>query len=176
MIIVDNVIQDRPVLEKFADRDLWVQFDDDTTLDKSRKIVSTNLDSGSELKDIWEFLVFALYDNPFLDLHGYGATEIEYWGNVLREKAELEWHQDKREDIYQETGETILPKQGVIWYGYPHKVWGGYLEVKHKYEYWEDIERVEPVYNRAVVFDPSDWHRVDRILGGERYGFQLNLW
>ena len=39
-----------------------------------------------------------------------------------------------------------------------------------------DIERIQPVYNRIVVFDVSKTHRVAPILSGTRYGLQVNLW
>jgi len=176
MIIVDNVIQDSKVLKKFSDAQLWTDCDNDTTLDGPRKVVQTNTETGTKLKDAWEFISFYLYDIPSLDLPSYGATEIEYWANVLSPRAELEWHQDKREDLMIESGTLVHPLVGVIWYGYPHEVLGGYLEIKNHSDRQEEVERIQPVYNRAVVFDPTQWHRVAPIVEGERFGFQLNLW
>ena len=39
-----------------------------------------------------------------------------------------------------------------------------------------DSERIRPQYNRLIVFDPRQKHRVQPIRKGVRYSFQVNLW
>jgi len=99
---------------------------------------------------------------------------FEYWVNITDPRGGLDWHQDKDEDLA-EQGRLVCPKAGAVWYGFPHVVSGGYLEIINE-EPESDVERIQPVYNRVVVFDVSKTHRVAPILFGTRYGFQVNLW
>ena len=38
------------------------------------------------------------------------------------------------------------------------------------------IERIKPIENRLIVFDPSKWHRVCKVSKGRRKAFLSNVW
>ena len=38
------------------------------------------------------------------------------------------------------------------------------------------VERISPVYNRLVMFDPGQFHRVRKVYSGKRRAFIVNLW
>ena len=38
------------------------------------------------------------------------------------------------------------------------------------------IERIKPIENRLIVFDPSKWHRVSKVSRGRRKAFLSNAW
>lgn len=40
----------------------------------------------------------------------------------------------------------------------------------------DHIERIQPIENRLVVFDPSKWHRVSKVFKGRRKAFLSNVW
>ena len=51
------------------------------------------------------------------------------------------------------------------------------------YKSWKEIgfkrthvERIKPIENRLIVFDPSKWHRVCQVSKGRRKAFLSNVW
>ena len=38
------------------------------------------------------------------------------------------------------------------------------------------VERIKPIENRLIVFDPSKWHRVSKVSKGRRKAFLSNVW
>ena len=38
------------------------------------------------------------------------------------------------------------------------------------------IERIKPVYNRMVIFDGSNLHRVSPVINGDRWTFAVDAW
>ena len=92
-----------------------------------------------------------------------------------RRKDFLGWHNDKDEKLYKETGQVVSPGTGTIFYCYPHEVTGGYLEIA-KDEALSEVERIEPVFNRLIIFNAALWHRVSKVYGGKRRALLINLW
>lgn len=167
MIVVDDFIKDSWILHAFSDVEMW-----QTLCDKG----FGNYWNGQDileyegLKDVI-LEVYSTYWNKIQ------YTKFEYWVNITDARRVLEWHVDKDEEIAEKEERLVSPKIGAVWYGCPQRVSGGYLEIANQYENGEyDIERIEPVYNRLVIFDVSKTHRVAPIFEGTRYGLQINLW
>ena len=54
---------------------------------------------------------------------------------------------------------------------------GGYYHTWKELGFRKDhIERIKPIENRLVVFDPSKWHRVSKVSKGKRKAFLSNAW
>lgn len=165
MIIIDDFIVDKKILDHFANKEVWERLDE-----SSYNIYSSVHDKIEQpLADfIWKV------KDKFWKYEEW--KHFEYWANITDEYQQLDWHVDKNEQLTASTGEVVCPLAGAVWYGYPHKVWGGYLEIENQHKFNVDYERIQPVYNRIVVFDVSQNHRVAPILAGRRYGLQVNLW
>ena len=71
---------------------------------------------------------------------------FEYWSNLHSKKGKLDWHADKDERLITE------------------KI------------YENKLERIKPIENRLIMFDPSKAHRVTEILDGNRRAFLANAW
>ena len=164
MIIIDDFIKDEYILDSFSDVELWNSLDDG----KYKTWDGMGYTPHDAIGDyIWHL------KNKFWGDRTW--DKFEYWVNITNETQTLDWHVDKDEALAEE-GKVVCPQIGAVWYGFPHKVWGGYLEIENTQEAGIDIERIKPVYNRVVVFDVSQEHRVAPILAGNRYGMQVSLW
>jgi hypothetical protein len=55
---------------------------------------------------------------------------------------------------------------------------GGYLEIctNGKIDDPDNFERIKPIENRLIIFNPSLPHRVTKILNGNRRAFLTNAW
>tara|TARA_E500000081_G_scaffold155504_1_gene197021 strand:+ start:46991 stop:47548 length:558 start_codon:yes stop_codon:yes gene_type:complete len=168
MYLKDNFLdKDSQLLKDLRHKELWLDLDEEKTY------LSEWWDGTGELDNIWKRLIHNIWGH--LDPESYGC--FEYWGNILSPVETLNWHQDKNELEFVSTGKTVCANTSTVFYGYPHKLTGGYLEINQQGKQDNLItERIEPVYNRLVVFDPSRWHRVMPIHNGKRYGFQVNIW
>ena len=164
MIVIDNFIKNPEILHYFSDIETW-----------------NKLDNGSG--NTWSGYRYDL-DLPLADYilkvkdtfwKEKEWSSIEYWVNITNARQTLDWHEDKNEELAESEGTIIHPQAGAVWYGFPHVVLGGYLEIIND-DLQPDLERIQPVYNRLVVFDVSKTHRVAPILSGTRYGLQVNLW
>ena len=170
MIVIDDFIKDKEILDSFLDMEWWKNLDEGEGYDKIKKL---NPDFSSNNLTFLEKLVKNLYINFWSN---YTPNYFEYWANITNEHQILDWHQDKDEKLWELENKLSLPKVGAVWYGYPHKVWGGYLEIQNEDEAAPDFERIQPLYNRVVVFDITKQHRVAPVLAGHRFGLQINLW
>ncbi len=163
MIVIDNFIKDENILNSFCNVDLW------NTLSELRYenwYGEEDLNHEAALHNYISYLRETFWkDTEF--------NRLEYWANITNKIKGLDWHFDKDETLSKTTGEIKTPVTGAIWYGYPHKVAGGYLEIATDEA---QLERLKPVYNRLVLFDVAKVHRVSPILYGTRYGLQVNLW
>lgn len=171
MKIIDHYINNTLYLKNLDDIEFWRT---ESNKDYGNLIVNGLIDycPTTTLAKLVKFI----YEDYLSDLMSYqDITRIEYWVNVLDEFSELDWHQDKDEAAAQK-GELKHPIVSVVYYPYKHKVWGGYLEIEHTDEMSPDYERIKPVYDRLVIFDPTLKHRVSKVLAGTRVGLQLNLW
>lgn len=153
------------------------------------------LDRSRAPRTVWEQLVRQVW-------HGHPAASraagFEYWCNVLHDgDRPLGWHADA-DAIRQLRREVALPELGAVFYGFPHQVEGGDLQIAPLHARprvaaaqagpeatrepgeWEEetgeceegCERVQPEYNSLVVFDVRRLHRVGRF-NGSRYSFQV---
>ena len=144
MIVIDNFVSSKEVLNAFSSYDIWKNI---------KKLGMRSWDGRDALKyAALESLIWNV-KNTFWETEPY--EKFEYWANITWKGHNLEWHQDK--DEYQETrhNKLVFPRAGAVWYGYPHDIEGGYLEIQQGLE----VERLQPVYNRIVVFDVSKFHR-----------------
>ena len=171
MIIIDNYIKDQDILDRLNNPEPWKLLNQDN----KRQIINNYYYNPGEPSNVWEEVINLVYEDDRLGLRDYELERFEYWGNVITENNTLDWHQDKVEELFPRV--TKLCKVGVVLYCYPHKVWGGSLEIQNDYDLHQEIDRIECVYNRLVLFDSGNkFHRVAPVLAGTRYGFQINLW
>lgn len=161
MILIDNFLTEES-LQQLNDWDLWV--------DMTGKY--SWYDKG-EPKNIWESFIH--YTANRLDVFD-NVEGFEYWGNAnviegLDDMRGLRWHTDK-----DETTDALHCDYSVIFYGYPHKMWGGMLEFAVE-ETLSEVERFAPRYNRIVYNDEADrMHRVSRVWAGNRASFVFSGW
>ena len=167
MFIQDDFCRDKTVLDRLNHEELW------------RDARGTfNWWGGwdqTEPRNIWEEVIKGVWaGNPIVkQIDGF-----EYWINVLDADGNvnhLGWHVDKDENYKKRTGETRCPLVGSVYYGFPHEVKGGFLELSTEPTF-TDLERIAPRYNRLVIFDASKQHRVSRLYAGTRFSLQINLW
>jgi hypothetical protein len=164
------------------------------------------LEWDAEPQTIWEELAVRIWNDHFqksksndkLVFAGY-----EYWCNIITPEAQLDWHVDKDEDVWEQYTNADAdadatqkedadlqeglktPYMGAVYYGYPHVFTGGHLELFphhprnvpdpriYSHEY---RERVQAEYNRLVFLNVSEWHRVSPVLTGARYTLAVNVW
>ena len=165
MIIIDDFVKSKEVLDVFSNDDLW---------NTIRKNGVRSWNGRDDLKNTaLESLIWNI-KNTFWELEPY--EKFEYWVNITWNGKNLDWHQDKDEYLSSRHNKLVFPKAGAVWYGQPHTVEGGYLEILNQENSTTEVERIQPVYNRVVVFDVSKFHRVSPVKSGTRYGLQVNLW
>lgn len=105
---------------------------------------------------------------------------FEYWFNALTDSKTLKWHRDCDEVLRRREGRYVCPEIGHVYYAIVKNVVGGFMELSDKTALIEletsELQRIQPVENRLVIFNPSFWHRVARLAQGKRLAFQTNLW
>ena len=159
MIVFDNLLSDS-------------QFDD---FNKTFAPISTGhwIGANDEPTDkmaaygklLWKHYIAA---NPVPNLMGY-----EYWTKTLSNTVPLDWHYDKDETLWENTGEISRPLFGAVLYG-EGEVYGGYLEIK---QHDGEIERIQYKPNRAIFFDAGNLeHRVSPVNNGSRRTLACNIW
>jgi len=166
MFVQDGFCHDKGLLDRLADDAAWAA------------LTKLNWWDGwwsCPARNVWEETVEAIWRRQ-QGIEGRIAG-FEYWCNTFAagETPFLGWHHDKDEVLYRETGKVVSPSTGTIFYAYPHQVVGGYLEIS-KDDTLTDIERIEPVFNRLVIFNAAQWHRVSKVYAGTRRAFLVNLW
>lgn len=110
----------------------------------------------------------------------------EYWTHILSYDVgrSINFHFDtddlgveplsRDEEIRRiESGQNKCPKRGFVFYAHEEKPEGGYLEIKRDDG---EVDRIEPIPNRLVIFDPSKEHRVTTVISGVRKSVVSNLW
>ena len=97
---------------------------------------------------------------------------FEYWSNVHQTGGGLNWHVDKDEKLMKEKKEVVMPSAGLVFYAISEELEGGYLEIANSPDRANvnpsKIERLKPIENRLIMFNPSYPHRVSPINGGKR--------
>ena len=160
MIIIDNYIPQGVLLEQIQQDTLW---EDNLPYHWSNR--------DQEAVSIWQTIASLTWKQffPSLEYAGY-----EYWSNSFRADAtnKLDWHYDKDEHLYGTTQQITTPIMGMVYYAHTQLPQGGYLEIDHNGE----LERIQPVPNRLIIFNPSIAHRVCPITTGVRRTFASNVW
>lgn len=130
---------------------------------------------NAKARNNWEYIIKMLWSSREIELQIAG---FEYWCNILDagEKVNyLGWHRDKDEVLQAETGKVVCPAMATVFYGFPHQVEGGFLEISCE-DTLTEVERIAPTFNRLIIFDASKHHRVTKLYQGKRYSLQVNLW
>lgn len=108
----------------------------------------------------------------------------EYWGHNLdaQNTTELSFHYDndikelvpvEEEEERMLNGTAEHAYKGFIYYCHTELPEGGYLELEHKDK---QVERIQPVPNRLIIFDTSLKHRVTAVTAGVRRSIISNAW
>ena len=166
MKVVDGFIRDPELLDAMLTDGVWETLPPDTGWYAGWwKQKPTNL---------WHLLIHKIWAT-LPNVHS--SKGFEYWGNNIQAEngGILQWHQDKDERLFEDTGKTVSPKIGAVYYPYPSQFTGGYLEIANGNDF-DRLERIEPVFNRLVIFDPSQYHRVSKVYSGYRKAFVVNVW
>ena len=68
----------------------------------------------------------------------------------------------------------------MVYYAISHNLEGGYLEIANSPDRNNvdpsKIERLRPIENRLIMFNPSFPHRVSGITSGKRRAIIVNAW
>ena len=79
-----------------------------------------------------------------------------------------------------EKKEVVTPNMGLVYYAISENLDGGYLEIANSSNRDNiepnKIERLKPIENRLIMFNPSFPHRVSPINGGRRRAIIVNAW
>ena len=168
MFIQDDFCPDEKILDKLSDIRVWESLQGKSCWWEGWW--------AQEPRNVWEYIIQMIWSSRGAESKIAG---FEYWCNILDADNQavnhLGWHIDKDEKLKQETGENVCPIAGTIFYGYPHNLSGGFLEIATEPTF-TDSERISAKYNRVIIMDVSKQHRVSRIYRGIRVGLQINLW
>jgi len=149
--IFSDFITDVDMLQELAIPTLW-QLCAEDYFDTKNVINSTNtkqgsrrgwLDFGATPDNLWEELSVQIWEHhPSVQTASPTTGTFagyEYWCNILQPTNHLNWHVDKDEDAYQKACKDPTvgnpdaaapnPYVGAVYYGYPHRLRGGYLEI-----------------------------------------------
>ena len=166
MILIDNFLQDKKILNEIQKDETWINLPTYNWWDgwwkcKPRNIMETLIEM------IWKSL------NIENKIAGF-----EYWSNSQTENQSLNWHLDKDEKLSLLKNKIISPSIGHIFYSKIENLDGGFLEISsnRKIDDQSNFERIKPVENRLVIFNPSIPHRVTKIHKGKRRAFLANAW
>ncbi len=159
MVVIDNFLN-KKTLKQLNNINLWKEY----SFNKTNKYFWIGKKHKS--KNIFESIII---DKIFKKINKEIIKKsvcCQYWINFLKD--DLDWHVDKDETIWKE--KSILKKsvKNVVYYGYPHQIKGGDLLLHNG-------QKIEPKYNRLVVFDNTP-HAVDNITFGTRVALSVNFW
>jgi|TARA_R110000744_G_scaffold86535_7_gene169089 hypothetical protein len=167
MIIIDDFLpKDSLALQTITDDSLW-----ETCL--PYKWIGTE----EAASDVWQQMSVHIWG----EISKFGILPdkfagVEYWSNAMAlggSKTDLPWHYDKDEQLYNGgKGELKTPFIGSVYYAHKEIPDGGFLEIDRE----GDVERIQPVPNRLIIFDSATVHRVVPITSGLRRTFATNVW
>jgi hypothetical protein len=167
MLVCDGFLRDEQLLGQLRNKHLWQNFPAFSWWDGWWRSPPKNF-LEQTIQKIWQGQV--------------DETEIagfEYWFNALDGKG-LNWHRDCDEALRHREGRYVCPVIGHVYYVIVEDVVGGFMELSDRTSLHEvetsELQRIQPVENRLVIFNPSYWHRVSRLAKGKRLAFQTNLW
>ena len=169
MLVIDNYIKERKFLEELRSDDFW------------GTMASANWWDGwwkNEPRNICEQFISIVW-KQFTNLENK-IDGFEYWSNMHQSGNGLNWHVDKDEKLSKEKKQTIMPTLGLVYYAVSNNLEGGYLEIANSRDRENidpnKIERIKPLENRLIMFDPSFPHRVSKITTGLRRAIIVNAW
>tara|TARA_R110000822_G_scaffold64282_1_gene157845 strand:+ start:1938 stop:2495 length:558 start_codon:yes stop_codon:yes gene_type:complete len=173
MIIFDDFLPDSNLRENLTKDSFW-----DNTESFPIKWVNFCEESSNPIEELCK-LVWNKVVGIKQNIDGW-----EYWAHHLTadKHGKLDFHLDtdishivsaEKEVQMVKNGEIRTTRNGFIYYAHQTLPEGGYLEIKNKNE---EIERIEPVPNRLIVFDPSKKHRVAEVKYGVRKSIVSNAW
>ncbi|GFH52514.1 hypothetical protein CTEN210_08990 [Chaetoceros tenuissimus] len=173
--VTDNFIKETDLISRLQNETLWQECDEKRAHDNfwQREDPITN---------IWEELSQEIWKNR---PEYKEAVGFEYWCNIVDEDRSLPWHVDKDEYELEENEELVYPIMGAVYYGFDHKFEGSgnlmLVDIDAEYEPFayddelnHEVVRVEPIFNRMIIFNASKWHRVETNFTGNRYTFAVN--
>jgi hypothetical protein len=167
MIIIDNFIKDRELLQGITSNRLW-----STPCGYSWKPF------GSKDLNIYEILISKVWSgniSEYMDLPPEYAG-IEYWINNMSNSGIsnfLEPHMDKDEYLYNTKHILRTPEVGMVYYAHKTTPEGGFLEIEASKG---GLQRIEPLPNRLIIFNPSIKHQVTKVTKGTRRTIASNIW
>ncbi len=166
MIVIDNYLQDKKILEEIQKDETWINFPTYNWWDGWWKCKPRN---------VMEVLIEIIWKRLSIENKIAG---FEYWSNAQTSNQALDWHFDKDEKLNLKEKKVISPSLGHIFYTKIENLEGGFLEIatNHKIDEISKCERIKPVTNRLIVFNPSIPHRVTKIYNGNRRAFLANAW
>jgi hypothetical protein len=157
------------VIDDFLHIEDWMYFNKNELWQERHR--NTWFSCDKEVEFFYEAISKSIWNTWNKD-HIYACQGYEYWTHILSESNPMPWHKDKDEKYHMKTGEFVFPVMASVLYGEHKDLSGGYLEINNG----SDIECIEPVPNRLVIFDGSKPHRVSNVRNGERRTFACNLW
>lgn len=168
MLICDGFLTDRKLLEDLRDIELWKALPAYSWWDGWWQSAPSN-PLEQTIQCIWQGQI------PEDRFAGF-----EYWFNALTENSTLDWHRDCDESLRRREGRYVCPMLGNVYYVISQDVVGGLLELSDSAAFAEvetsELERIKPVENRLVIFNPSLFHRVSRLVRGKRLALQVSVW
>jgi hypothetical protein len=169
MLVTDDFIcEGSYLLSKLNSPDAWDNLPIDTAW------LSIDDYNNSRGWNVWNDIIHKMYCQLPLEARD-NIKGFEYWGNQIAGYDSLPWHQDKDEHVFANSGETVSPSVGFVYYPYQDIFTGGYLEIAVKDDF-DELERIQSKFNRLIMFDPSQYHRVSRVHTGNRRAFIVNVW
>ena len=169
MLVVDNYIRDSKILDELRSDKFWSSVGRLNWWDGWWNVEPRNV-CENFIKIVWK---------QFTNLENKIAG-FEYWSNVHQTGDGLNWHVDKDERLMKEKKEIVMPNVGLVYYAISEGLEGGYLEIANSPDRNNvepsKIERLKPIENRLIMFNPSYPHRVSPIGGGKRRAIIVNAW
>ena len=169
MLVVDNFIKDKSFLEELRNEVFW---------NNVGKLNWWNGWWNGKPRNICEEFIENVW-TQFTSVENKIAG-FEYWSNIHQTGDGLNWHVDKDEKLSAEKKELVMPNMGLVYYAISEQLEGGYLEIANSPNRENidpnKIERLKPIENRLIMFNPSFPHRVSKISSGQRRAIIVNAW
>lgn len=170
MLVIDNFLDEGdPLLSEMRNDMHWQSALCYSFIDRETEAVSH---WQKMVRRIWS-IVSSIEDVP----EDYAG--VEYWSNIMSmdgPRQDLPWHFDKDEHLFSKgDGKLVRPYIGSVYYAHTEIPEEGYLEIRRGNNE-NDVERIQPVPNRLIIFDSGTVHRVTPITSGIRRCFATNVW
>ena len=169
MLVIDNYIRDKILIDELKSEEFWSSVGRLNWWDGWWKNEPRNI-CEHFIKNVWK---------QFTNLENKIAG-FEYWSNVHEKGEGLNWHVDKDEKLIKKKKEVVMPNIGLVYYAICEGLDGGYLEIANSPDRENvephKIERLKPIENRLIMFNPSYPHRVSPIKTGKRRAIIVNAW